>query len=155
MSSTETTALVLGTVAPHFALHGSADALVCVDDFWASRGLLVAFVPEPSPASGGIDPDLVRIAGAYLPGGIATVVIRSSGDDPDSAEALDALRREHAGGRYGFPILLDETHDVTRAYGVTRTPDFFLFGPDRKLVYHGQSLSAPGFRVALDEIAHP
>ena len=153
MSSTESTALVPGTIAPHFALHGSGDALVCVDDFWASRGLLVALAANDSPLSRAIDLDFAGIAAEYVARGIATVVILSSGSNQDSSGALDALRLDHAGAGYGFPILLDETHDVTRAYGVTRPPDVFLFGPDRKLVYHGQSPNDPALRAALDEVA--
>jgi hypothetical protein len=39
---------------------------------------------------------------------------------------------------FRFPFLYDENQDVAKAYTAACTPDFFLFGPDRKLVYRGQ-----------------
>jgi peroxiredoxin len=153
MSSTEPTTLAPGTIAPHFALHGSGDALVCVDDFWASRGLLVAFAPNDAPVARVVDPEFARIAAEYAPRGIASVVILNHAAEDDAAAAREAIRRDHASAGYSFPILLDETRDVTRAYGVTRTPALFLFDPDRKLVYQGQSPSDPALRTALNQIA--
>ena len=39
---------------------------------------------------------------------------------------------------FAFPYLHDETQAVARAYGAVCTPDFFGFGPDRKLKYRGR-----------------
>jgi hypothetical protein len=35
-------------------------------------------------------------------------------------------------------VLFDETQEVAKAYTAICTPDFFLFGPDRTLVYRGR-----------------
>ena len=34
--------------------------------------------------------------------------------------------------------MYDETQEVARAFTAACTPDFFLFGPDHRLVYRGQ-----------------
>ncbi|MBI4415556.1 MAG: thioredoxin family protein, partial [Euryarchaeota archaeon] len=38
---------------------------------------------------------------------------------------------------YPFPYLRDESQEVARAYGATRTPEFFVFDTNRVLRYHG------------------
>ena len=63
---------------------------------------------------------------------------------------------------YRFPVLYDETQEVAKSYTATCTPDFFLFGPERALVYRGQfDQSRPGsgvpvtgedLRAALDAV---
>jgi len=39
---------------------------------------------------------------------------------------------------YTFPYLYDETQQVAKSYQASCTPDFYLFGPDMRLVYRGQ-----------------
>lgn len=56
----------------------------------------------------------------------------------------------------------DESRDVAKAYHAACTPDFFLFGADRRLVYRGQldgarpgndaPLSGHDLRAALDAV---
>ena len=53
----------------------------------------------------------------------------------DRPERLLARWRDKA---YGFPYLIDETQDVARAYDAVCTPDFFGFGNDLELQYHGR-----------------
>lgn len=53
----------------------------------------------------------------------------------DGPEQLGAVAREYG---YSFPVLFDEDQDVAKAYGAACTPDFFVFGPDRTLVYRGR-----------------
>src|SRR5690606_30325296 len=48
------------------------------------------------------------------------------------------MREEIEEWGYTFPYLLDESQDVAKAYQAACTPDLFLFGPDKKLVYRGQ-----------------
>jgi hypothetical protein len=53
----------------------------------------------------------------------------------DGPEQLGAVARQYG---YSFPVLYDETQEVARAYTAACTPDFFVFGPDRTLVYRGR-----------------
>ena len=39
---------------------------------------------------------------------------------------------------YTFPYLYDESQAVARAYDAACTPEFYVFNPELKLVYHGQ-----------------
>lgn len=61
-----------------------------------------------------------------------------------------------------YPVCFDATQAVAKSYAAACTPDFFVFGPDRRLAYRGQlddsrpSNSAPvtgaDLRVAIDTI---
>ncbi len=51
---------------------------------------------------------------------------------------------------YTFPYLYDERQEVAKAYRAACTPDFFLFGQQRRLVYRGQfDDSRPGNDVPV------
>jgi hypothetical protein len=36
-----------------------------------------------------------------------------------------------------FPYLFDETQQIAKAFGATRTPEFFVLNRERKIVYMG------------------
>ena len=70
--------------------------------------------------------------------------------------------REAKAAGYAFPYLYDESQKVARAYGAACTPDFFLYGRDRKLAYRGQlddsrpengiPVTGKDLRIALDAV---
>jgi hypothetical protein len=81
---------------------------------------------------------LVRLGRDYLQRGLAMVGITANDirQYPQDAPAPTARWAREAG--LPFPILFDETQEVAKAFTAACTPDFFLFGPDRTLVYRGQ-----------------
>jgi hypothetical protein len=72
------------------------------------------------------------------------------------------MKTEAAAAGYTFPYLYDESQAVAKAYHAACTPDFFLFGKDRKLVYRGQlddsrpnngkPVTGADLRAALDAV---
>ena len=47
--------------------------------------------------------------------------------------------------KYDFPwiYLRDETQDTARKYGALRTPHFYIFDENRKLIYTGRGIDNP------------
>ena len=97
---------------------------------------------------------------------VAIVAISSNDPVAYPSDGPEAMATEAAEIGYTFPYLFDETQDTARAYTAACTPDFFLFGADRKLVYRGQFDSTrPGaareghgqadVRAALDALIPP
>jgi hypothetical protein len=64
--------------------------------------------------------------------------INSNDSDAYPDDNPDAMAREAKEAGYTFPYLVDAAQDVARSFRAACTPDFFLFGADRKLVYRGQ-----------------
>ena len=137
--------LSLGTPAPDFSLPDVATGqpLQLVD--FSQQALLVIFLCAHCPYVVHVRPELARLSRDYAGKSLGIVGITSNDIaqyPQDAPEPTAAWARE---GGITFPILYDETQDVARAYGAACTPDFFLFGPDRKLMYRGQlDSSRPG-----------
>lgn len=152
----------LGTAAPSFNLPDTEGNTVCLDDFWDAKALVVIFLSNHCPFVKHIRHQLAALAREYQPRGVAFVGINSNDVQryPDDSPAM--MRREKETVGYPFPYLFDETQQVARAYQAACTPDFFLFGPARELVYRGQlDGSRPGsaepvtgadLRAALDAV---
>jgi peroxiredoxin len=128
----------LGTPAPDFAVPDPAGRIYRRDDFASARGLLVAFVCNHCPFVLHILDSFVALAHEYAPKGIATVAISSndvSAHPEDGPRQMAALASKRG---FRFPYLYDGSQAVALQFGAVCTPDFFLYGPDRRLYYRGQ-----------------
>ena len=138
MPKTESRPVALGTPAPDFRLPDAHGRLVGPADFSAAPGLLVAFISNRCPFVIGIRSELSEFARRNAPRGLQVIAINANDPDVHPEETLARIGQEVAEQGYDFPYLKDWDQSVARAFDAACTPDFFLFGPDRKLAYHGQ-----------------
>ena len=131
----------LGTPAPDFALpdvHGERYSL----SLFNTAALVVVFACNHCPYVRHIENELCT----FVPSADLSVVAICPNDIaryPDDAPAKLAEQAKRAGWR--FPYLVDADQSVARAYGAVCTPDFFVYGSDRKLAYRGAfDASTPG-----------
>jgi peroxiredoxin len=150
MAATPSRMLALGTPAPAFSLPDTGGRLVSLGDFARHPALLVMFICNHCPFVKHVRHELARLGRDYGDRGAAIVAINSNDADAYPDDAPDRMRVEAAAAGYTFPYLFDATQEVARAYHAACTPDFFLFGADRRLVYRGQlDASRPGNDVPV------
>lgn len=138
MPKTESTPVALGTSAPQFRLPDAHGRLLGPADFVEAPALLVAFISNRCPFVIGIRAELAEFARRNAPRGLQIIAINANDPDAHPEETLARIGLEVTEQGYIFPYLKDWDQSVARAYDAACTPDFFLFGPERTLVYHGQ-----------------
>ena len=155
--------LALGTPAPGFDLPDTVSGnRLSLDDVAGSKALVVMFICNHCPYVVHIQQGLVEFGRDYAGADVAIVGISANDAENYPDDAPDLLGRVARRRGYRFPVLFDETQEVAKSYTATCTPDFFLFGPERTLVYRGQfDQSRPGsgvpvtgedLRAALDAV---
>lgn len=162
MARTPSTMLPLGTTAPDFKLPDTNGNLVSLSDFKGKPALLVMFICNHCPYVKHLRDALAQLAREYQPRGIAVVGISSNDVENYPEDGPAKMAEEAKAADYTFPYLHDASQAIAKAYRAACTPDFFLFGPDRRLVYRGQfDDSRPGngipvtgkdLRAALDSL---
>ena len=138
MALTENQDVPPGTPCPDFRLRSVDGREFARDDFRDQPVLVVLFICNHCPYVQAIEDRIVALAREYGPRGVQLIGICANDptDYPDDRpERLLARWRELG---YGFPYLIDATQDVARAFDAVCTPDIFVYGPDRKLAYHGR-----------------
>ncbi len=145
------TMLPLGTEAPDFGLPDAVSGeIVSLASFAPAKALVVMFICNHCPYVKHVADQLVALGEEFAGTDVALVAI--SANDPvaypdDAPEKLAAEAQERG---YRFPYLFDATQEVAKAYTAACTPDFFVFGPDRTLVYRGRlDESRPGTSVPV------
>lgn len=128
------TLVPLGTPAPEFALpdvHGERYSL----SMFQTAALVVVFSCNHCPYVRHIENALCR----FVPSADLSIVAICPNDVaryPDDAPAKLAEQAKRAGWR--FPYLVDADQAMARAFGAVCTPEFFVYGSDRRLAYRGQ-----------------
>lgn len=139
MAATPSTMLPLGTPMPHFALPEVATGrIVTPDDFAGHSALVVIFLCSHCPYVQHVAPELARMAKDYAGQSVGIVGITSNDVSAYPEDAPEPTARWAREAGLTFPILFDETQEVAKAFTAACTPDFYLFGPERTLVYRGQ-----------------
>ncbi len=134
MVATPSTMLPLGTVAPDFELPDPDGRTYARADFADAPVLVVSFLCNHCPYVTHIRARLAEVGDELERRGVAIVGINSNDIESHSEDAPELMKLEP----YRFPYLFDETQAVAKAYSAACTPDFFVFGADRTLVYRGQ-----------------
>ena len=67
-------------------------------------------------------------------GKVALVAINVNKIEEDSLPKMQERAKEKG---FAFPYLYDDTQKIAKDYGATFTPEFFVLGKDRKIVYMG------------------
>ena len=68
-------------------------------------------------------------------------------------DRLPAMKGHAAKSGYNFTYIYDESQDLGRKLGATRTPEYFVFNADRKLVYMGLLTNSPARKTRSGEIS--
>lgn len=147
-SGQEHPALAIGSPAPGFSLPGIDGKVHTLNDYAASPVLAVVFMCSHCPASALYERRVSRLSETYRDKGIAVVAINPDSpkavrldemgytDTDDSLSGMKA-RAEHRNLRY--PWLFDGDAQIgAKQFGVTATPQIFVFDRDRKLRYQGR-----------------
>ncbi|THV43130.1 thioredoxin family protein [Glycomyces buryatensis] len=142
MTLTNSQMVPLGTPAPDFTLPDLDGVDRSLADFDATA-LLIVFACNHCPYVQHIE----QAFGQWTPGQADLDVVAICSNDAVSypSDAPAGLASQIARANWQFPYLVDESQEVARAYNAVCTPDFFLYGPDRKLAYRGAfDASRPG-----------
>jgi peroxiredoxin len=138
MVKTASTMLPLGTKAPDFSLVNVDGRTVSLSDFDNAPALLVAFICNHCPFVKHIADRLAEFGRECQAKGAAMVAINPNDASKYPDDSPERMVHEAEERGYTFPYLFDETQEVAKAYHAACTPDFFVFGKDRRLVYRGQ-----------------
>jgi hypothetical protein len=124
--------------------------LVGPDDLAPAKVLLVAFLSNRCPAVRRLAGALGELTREFAPATLRTLAVNSIDGESIPEEGAAAIAAEAVRRGYDFPYLDDPTQEVARAFGVSCTPDFFVFSADRRLTYHGRfdATSLAGLRRA-------
>ncbi len=129
--------------APDFELPATDGETYRLSNFDESKVLVVFFTCNHCPYVTGSDEVTRQTVEQFAGQGVRFVGINSNSTntyDEDSFERMVARMETH---HFPWLYLYDQSQEVARLYGALRTPHFYVFDADRKLVYTGRAVDSP------------
>ncbi len=116
----------VGDAATDFKLKNVNGKTVSLADYKAAKGYIVVFTCNHCPYAKAYESRIMALDKEYAAKGYPVIAI--SPNDPvaeptDSFENMQKLAKQKG---YTFPYLIDETQDITRAYGAKATPHVYV-----------------------------
>jgi peroxiredoxin len=135
--------LDLGASAPDFTLPATDGKTYSLADFADAKVLVVFFTCNHCPYVVGSDEVTRATAEQFADQGVVFVGINSNSENTYEEDGFPHMVERMKEHKFPWTYLRDESQDVARAYGALRTPHFFVFDKDRKLVYTGRGVDNP------------
>ncbi len=135
--------LEIGKQAPDFCLAGTDGHVYTLENFAAARALVVFFTCNHCPYVIVYNEDIKKTALKYQEHGVAFVGINANSPHTYAEDSFDKMLEEMNRHQWPWYYLYDATQEVAKAYGALRTPHFYLFDQDRKLIYTGRAVDNP------------
>jgi peroxiredoxin len=135
--------LQLGEKAPDFRLPATDGKTYELSDFDDAEVLVIFFTCNHCPYVIGSDEVTRQTVEKFTPKGVKFVGINSNSKNTyaeDDFKHMVARMKQH---KFPWLYLYDEPQAVAKAYGALRTPHFFVFDKDRRLIYTGRGVDNP------------
>jgi len=129
--------LSLGSKAIDFHLHGVDGKDHDLGDYQEKPIVAVTFWCNHCPYVQAWEQRVIDVQKEYAARGVQVVAINSNETVNYPTDDFPHMITRAKEKGYPFPYLRDESQEVARAYGASRTPEFFVFDRNRFLRYHG------------------
>jgi peroxiredoxin len=141
--------LPLGATAPDFSLPATDGKTYSLADFKDARALVIFFTCNHCPYVTGSDEVTRETVDRFAPRGVQFVGINSNSPNTYAEDSFPHMVERMKTHQFPWIYLHDATQDVARAYGALRTPHFYVFDEDRKLIYTGRGVDQPRDRSKI------
>jgi peroxiredoxin len=122
----------VGSVASDFNLRNVNGKMVKLADYSKAKGFIVVFTCNHCPFSQAYEQRIINLHNKYVTKGYPVVAINPNDakrEPEDSYAKMQELAKEK---KYPFVYLQDETQQVAKEFGATRTPHVFVLRKTKK-----------------------
>jgi peroxiredoxin len=135
--------LEIGAKAPDFDLPATDGRSYRLADFAEAKVLVVFFTCNHCPFVTGSDEVTRATAERFKDKGVVFIGINSNSENTYQTDDFDHMVSRMNEQKFPWVYARDKSQEVAKAYGALRTPHFYVFDQDRKLVYTGRGVDNP------------
>lgn len=129
-----------GDDAQTFTLKNVDGTSVSLSDYKDQKGVILVFTCNPCPFAKAYEQRIIKLHNTYADKGYPVVAINPNDVDISPDDTMELMKARSDEKKYPFPYLKDETQEVYKGYGATKTPHIYLLentGGKFKVAYVG------------------
>ena len=128
----------LGTSVIDFKLPGVDGKEYSLKSFASYKVLVIIFMCNHCPYVKAVIQRLIDLQQEVLAQGVRLVGINCNDAINYPDDSFESMHSVSKGWKMNFPYLFDESQEVAKKYDAVCTPDIYVYGPRRKLLYRGR-----------------
>ena len=129
--------------APDFNLPATDGSTYNLSDFKDFNYLVIFFTCNHCPYVINSDELTRKTAEKYQSLGVRFIGINSNSKNTYEEDSFDNMVVRMEENNFPWLYLYDQSQEIALKYGALRTPHFFVFDEERKLVYTGRAVDSP------------
>lgn len=119
-----------GDEARDFRLKNVDDSMVSLADFPDAKGFIVIFTTNHCPYAVAYEDRIIELDKKFKKQGYPVIAVNPNDPKAYPADSFDNMKIRAEEKGFSFPYLFDETQEVAKSYGATRTPHVYLVAKD-------------------------
>ena len=138
MPPLHSTMVPLGTVAHDFELHGTEGKTYSLNSFVDKEIIVIIFMCNHCPYVKAVLKRLIDLQNEFSNRGVQLVGINPNDATRYPDDSLDNMKIIAKEKKISFPYLIDPSQKTAKKYDAVCTPDLYVYGKERKLLYRGR-----------------
>ncbi len=118
--------LKVGDQAVDFELKNIDGQMMSLASNEQAKGYILVFTCNTCPYSVAYEDRIIQLHEEYAPKGYPVVAVQPNNVQRSPGDSFDKMKQRAKEKGFSFPYLIDETQEVTRAYGATNTPHVYV-----------------------------
>jgi len=115
-----------GDTASDFKLKNVTGKMVSLADYSTAKGFIVVFTCNHCPVAKAYEKRIMALDKQYADKGYPVIAISPNDPVAEPADSYSNMQKRAAGMKYTFPYLIDESQQITRAFGAQATPTAYV-----------------------------
>jgi peroxiredoxin len=132
----------VGDEARDFSLENIDGQMVSLADFENAKGFVVVFTCNTCPYAKAYESRVIELDKKYAAKGFPVIAINPNDVNQQPGDSMDEMIARADDKGYTFPYLRDDTQEITRAYGATKTPHVYVLNKEGSETYRVSYIGA-------------
>ena len=116
----------VGDKAADFKLKNVDGKYISLSDYEDAKGFILIFTCNHCPYSVAYEDRIIELDKKYKAKGFPVIAINPNDPDIFESDSFENMIKRSKKKGFTFPYLIDETQDIYKKYGATKTPHVFI-----------------------------
>lgn len=132
----------VGDYAKDFRLPNIDGKQVSLSDYTDAKGFIVVFTCNTCPYAKAYESRIVELDKKYADKGFPVVAINPNDITKQPDDSMEKMKVRAAEKGFTFPYLRDDSQDIAKAFGATKTPHLYVLNKEAASKYRVEFIGA-------------
>ncbi|WP_420317049.1 thioredoxin family protein [Ekhidna sp.] len=132
----------VGDYAKDFKLPNVDGKMISMADYTDAKGFIVVFTCNTCPYAKAYESRILELDKKYADKGFPVIAINPNDITQQPGDSMDEMKKRANNKGYTFPYVRDDSQEVTKAFGATKTPHVYVLNKEAEGKYKVEFIGA-------------